>query len=239
MIALLPSDLAGPVLLGSGGAGQTCRNDLALNIPLGDPGRCPDIPTLSLSIFDDSGSVLGGADSTGRRYEEAALAINKVARRCRCGRDLVGVLHMNRPSSGDLAPTALKGLHSKSASPLTDALRVPTDGDGASVLAGTLTRARSLAESHPQHLTVLSVFSDFELFENLPRLWADMGDFPGKVHAVVLRAQPPPTLEDDERISVTTVSNGTPPGAVARALFADLTHHRRDRKLLKTAASAS
>src|SRR3954462_13083097 len=74
---------------------------------LGPVGNCPGKPTLLIAVFDDSGSVLGGNDTTGRRYEEAAIAFDAVGRRCRCDDELAAILHMDRPNSADVPPTPL------------------------------------------------------------------------------------------------------------------------------------
>jgi hypothetical protein len=225
---LLGSVLLPPRLLGGRSAGgYVVGNDL--HIVLGAPGRCPTRPTLTTWIFDNSGSVLGGNDSTGRRFDEAKLAMSPIARRCRCGKELLQVLHMDRPTAGDLPPTPISR---KSMSAISASLTVPSDGDGASTLGATLSRATQAVSSYPDHDAVLVIASDFELFDmDLSGLWNAIGDFPGQVHAVVLRAGPPAALLADDRITVTTIAIGDKPGAVARVLFDSLTTHRSGRRL--------
>lgn len=214
--------LAPSYLLGTGGgAGGASRNDL--NIVLGHAGSCPNEPTITISINDDSGSMLGGSDSTGLRYTEFGIAIDRVSRRCRCDRELVAVLHMNRPTSADRPPVPL---NRRAKADLAGGLVVPRDGDGASTMGATLRRATELAASHPNHRAVLAAFSDYELTDDLTELAADLAAFPGDVHAIVMRSQPPQALLDFDAITVTHVAAGAAPGALAHALFAALTTHR-------------
>lgn len=221
MTGLLPSRLLPSHLLGTGGV--TGRRPGALDITLGHPGRCPAEPTLAVCIFDDSGSMLGGSDSTGLRYAEAGLALDRVARRCRCGQELAAVLHMNRPTSADLPVTPL---NRRTGAAVTAALTVPGDGDGASEMAATLRRAVQLAHSHSRHRSMLAAFSDYELVDDMRTLAAELQGFPGDVHAVVMRSAPPQPLLDADGITVTHVPAGAAPGAVAHALFDTLTTHR-------------
>lgn len=223
MTGLQPSRLATSHLLGTGGVTGRGPTVPALNIALGHPGRCPNKPTLAICIFDDSGSMLGGSDSTGLRYAEADLALDRIARRCRCGQELVAVLHMNRPTSADLPTTPL---NRRAKARLAAALAVPSDGDGASEMAATLRRAAEIAQAHPNHRTTLAAFSDYELVDNMHSLAVDLTAFPGEVHAVVMRSAPPQPLLDADGITVTQVPAGAAPGPVARALFHALTSHR-------------
>src|SRR4051794_18672522 len=72
-----------------------------VGIALGHPGRCPAMPTHLSLLFDDSGSITspGGNDPIGNRFAEARLAIDAVARRCRCRQELVSVIHFDVPTS--------------------------------------------------------------------------------------------------------------------------------------------
>jgi hypothetical protein len=54
---------------------------------------------------------------------------------------------------------------------------------------------------------------------------SDLVGFPGAVHAVVLGRRLPAGVLD-QRITVTHIDRDSPPGAVARALFAGLVTHR-------------
>lgn len=230
MSALLQRGRLAPShLLGTGGVSGRGTSP-TLSVLLGHPGRCPDVETLLICVFDDSGSMLGGSDSTGLRYVEAALVFERVGRRCRCNRELAAVLHMNRSTSADLQPTPLNR-HVKT--DVSKALTVPTDGDGASEMAATLQRAEQIARMHPNHKTTLAAFSDYELSDNMTALATSMSNFPGDVHAVVMRSEPPQELLSEDRISVAHVANGAAPGAVARALFDAMTVHRPGRRLEK------
>jgi hypothetical protein len=219
--------LARSHLLGTGGLSGRGTSP-TLKVLLGHPGRCPDLATLLICVFDDSGSMLGGADSTGLRYVEAALVFERVGRRCRCNRELAAVLHMNRPTAADLQATPLNR-HAKT--DLSKALTVPTDGDGASEMAATLQRAEQIALTHPNHKTTLAAFSDYELSDNMAVLATSMSNFPGDVHAVVMRSEPPQELLAAGNISVAHVASGEAPGAVAHALFDAMTVHRPGRRL--------
>jgi len=221
-IGLQRSQLALSHLLGTGGVTGTPPKP-TFRIGLGHPGNCPTKPTLLICIFDDSGSMLGGSDSTGHRYLEAELAFERISRRCACDREMAAILHMNRPTSAD-RPALL--LNRRAKSDLVGGLMVPRDGDGASAMADTLARAHQIATVHPDHRATLVAFSDYELVDNMPTLTADMASFPGSVHAVVMRSKPPAELIAEDTITVTHVANGEPPGAVARALFASITAHR-------------
>jgi hypothetical protein len=193
------------------------------NIVLGHPGRCPKEPTLHICLFDDSGSMLGGADSSGLRYAEAELVFQRIMAGCRCNRELAAILHMNQPTSADRPAMSL---NRKADADIIGGLKVPTDGDGASTMAATLARARQIAQAHPDHAATLVAFSDYELTDDIQGLVKDMEAFPGVVHAVVLRSQPPRELLAANGIDVTHISSGEAPGAVARALFSSVTKQR-------------
>lgn len=229
--------LAPSHLLGTGSwAARTAHNYLNLVLP--HPGACPYEPTLVISINDDSGSMLGGSDSTGMRYIEFGVAIDRVSRRCRCDRELVAVLHMNRPTSADRGPLPL---NRRAKADIAGGLVVPIDGDGASTMGATLRRAAALAASYPNHRAVLAAFSDYELTDNMSQLTADLAAFPGQVNAIVMRSQPPQELMQSEAITVVHVPAGEAPGAVAHSLFAALTTHRpgnRARALTRKAATS-
>jgi hypothetical protein len=100
------------------------------------------------------------------------------------------------------------------------------DGPGTSVLLPSLNLAHELAAKHPEHAATLVVFSDFELLDADPVLaLARLNEFPGEVHAVVLRRTIPDGLFD-ARIKATHIKADDEPGAVAQALFASLTAPR-------------
>jgi hypothetical protein len=194
-------------------------------IVLGSPGRCPHEPTLVTMVFDDSGSVSTGNDPVGNRYAEARIAVEAIARRCRCHHEFAGIVHFDYPTSRCVPPTPLDRLGFPS---IQDGLTIPMDGRGTSVLGPSLTRAYELVDQYPNHHHVLVVASDFELFDrDVSKVLAELRCFPGYVHAVVLRAEPPAVLADDDRVVVTRVGYDDEPGVVARAVFRSLTLHRR------------
>ena len=224
--ALIPGRLArgrtgtGDVLLHA--TGGRPRGDRYFDgVRLGRPGRCADRPVLLIGVFDNSGSITGGNDGVGRRFDEFGFAVAPVASRCRCRSDAVSVLHFDTPTSGDLGPVPVRG----SRAALARALAAPHDGAGCSSLSASLTAAERLAAAHPTHESVLVVCTDFELFDppgTLDRLAA----FPGQVHGVALRSAPPPELVADPRVTVTHVTYDSPPGTLARAVFCALTADR-------------
>jgi hypothetical protein len=220
---LLAGRFARPRLLGRGGAAQRPTASGLSQVVLGDPGRCPDDPTLTIFLTDDSGSVTGGNDPIGNRYIEAAYALDKVARRCRCGQELATVIHFDVPTSADVPATPIRG---NGRSRLQTGLRTPPEA-ASSNLGPSLRAAYEAAVAHSQHQAALVVASDFQLFDSdVERVLADMAAFPGKVHAVVLRATPPAQFMQDSRVTVTAVDYDSPVGAVARAVFGSLTSNR-------------
>ena len=77
-------------------------------------------------------------------------------------REYSSIIHFDTPTSGDVLPTRLscRGL-----SKLDAGLIVPPDGAGISLLKPSLDRAVALAASQPDITPVLTVLSDFELFD--------------------------------------------------------------------------
>lgn len=223
-MSITRGDLAPAVLAGTGGLGGMRSSRTRLKIALPSPGRCPDQPTLLILMFDDSGSMLGGNDSAGLRYEEAALAVQAVGKRCRCGAERVAVLHMNRPTNGDLKPTPIQ---QRNWADIETALDIPADTDGASAMSATLQRAAELAEQHRGYRVFLLAFSDYELFEDMHQLAVDLAAFPGQAHAIVMRSEPPAIFAEYDKIAVTHVPTGQEPGLVARTIFDVLTGPRR------------
>lgn len=219
---LIRSSIAAPHLLGGGALGGRGAAP-ALNLVLGHPGTCPTEPTLCICIFDDSGSMLGGSDSTGERYTEAGIVFERISRSCRCDREKAAILHMNRPTSADRPPMPL---NRRARSDFAGGLTVPADGDGASQMGATLETAFHLAKAHPAHRSMLLCFSDFVLTDNIGKLSTKLATFPGDVHAVVMRSEPPQELLQQKNITTTRIAAGAEPGAVASALFQTLTLHR-------------
>lgn len=219
----LPSGLLPSHVLGDPGDRLPAA---ASRIALGAVGRCPHHPTLTVSVFDNSGSVSGvfGNDPIARRFDEARLAIQAVGRRCRCDHERVSIIHFDTPTCRDVPPTRLNRNGWRR---IEHGLATPADGAGSSILRPSLQAAYRLAEQHADHNAVLVVLSDFELFDpNIADLYADLAAFPGTVHAVALRATPPRVLRDDDRVTVTHINHDDEAGAVAQAVLAALTTHR-------------
>lgn len=219
---LLPSALIPSRLLGSPAPSQPATPG-QVDYVLGSPGRPSAVPTLLITIFDDSGSVISpnGTDPLSNRYAEVTRAFTEVARKG-SRHELGATIHFDTPSSGEfLAPITRRGLFR-----LRAGLRPPDDGAGTSELAPSLARAYEIAQAHPEHETTLVVLSDFMLMDPEPGpVLCDLAAFPGDVHAVVLGARLPAGVLD-ERITITPIDHGSQPGAVARALFSSLVTHR-------------
>jgi hypothetical protein len=203
------------------GTGTGAIRNYAEAITVGKPGRCPEKPVLAIVLFDNSGSVTGGNDPIGQRFLEAYIAISRVGARCRCGKDLVAVLHFDTPTSGDLKPTPITKAHHAE---ISQSLAIPPDGAGVSLLGPSLTAARLIAEKYRRsHQVILIALTDFELFDDF---LGQFIAFPGDVHAVALRATPPQLLIDAPTAVVTHIDHASHPGALARAVFTALTRTR-------------
>lgn len=203
-------------------------------IELGWPGFCPRQPRLVLPIFDDSGSVAlpGGGDPVGNRYEEAQLAFEALQEWCTCGKCLGGALHFDTPR-GDVAPGKLRSPTFQQH--LARGLSVPRFAAGSSVLGPSLAKAEAIAASFSKHEVRLVVLTDWQLFDTddvLNRLRS----FPGAVLAIGLNTTPPIAADDDTIVGL-RVGHDDPPGAVARALFGELTVGRRGRRFIGTTAT--
>jgi len=224
---LQPSALAGTIL-------RPGKPKKDAPIELGWPGFCPRRPRLVLPIFDDSGSVSlpGGGDPVGNRYEEARLAFEALQDWCTCGKCLGGVLHFDTPR-GDVDPGKLRSptlqLH------LARGLRIPRFAAGSSVLGPGLTRAEEIAASFSKHEVRLVVLTDWQLFDT-DNVLDRLRSFPGAVLAIGLNTDPPIAVDDDNIVGL-RVGHDDPPGAVARALFGELTVGRRGRRFIGTTAT--
>lgn len=195
-------------------------------ITVGPVGGCPHYPVCTWFVFDSSGSVSSvyGNDVIARRFDEARYAIGAVARRCRCGHELVAIVHFDTPTSLDLQPTRLDRHGVRQAE---RCLAIPPDALGQSLLRPSLDAVTELSVALPQHEHVLVALTDFLLFDdNLPGLYHKLIGFPGTVHAVSLRATPPDELLGHERVVVTQITPDAAPGSVATAVLAGLTTHR-------------
>jgi len=203
-------------------------------IELGWPGFCPRQPRLMLPIFDDSGSVSlpGGGDPVGNRYEEAQLAFEALQDWCTCGKCLGGVLHFDTPR-GDVEPGKLRSPTFQQH--LARGLRVPRFAAGSSILSPSLTRAEEIAASFPKHEVRLVVLTDWQLFDT-DNVLERLRSFPGAVLAIGLNTDPPIAANDDTIVGL-RIGHDDPPGAVARALFGELTVGRRGRRSIGTTAT--
>ena len=224
---LLVSTLLRSRLRGAMGATSGARTHVSGAVyRLGDPGQPAKVPTLLITVFDNSGSVTSpaGTDPLSNRFAEVAHAFSVVARRG-SQHELGAVLHFDTPSSAEVGPVPLTR---RGFAVLRAGLRVPTDGAGSSELTPSLRRVAEITQAHPGHEATLVVLSDFLLLDPEPeRVLAELAAFPGQVHAVVLGTRLPAGVLD-ERITVTHIEHNDPPGAVARAVFASLITHRSE-----------
>lgn len=221
---LLASQLAGTALRGSRSPGVVPAGpNRQIDVYLGNPGACPEEKVIYFNLFDNSGSVTGGNDPIGQRFEEVAHTLTHLSRFCCCGREFSCIIHFDTPTSGDVPPTKLnrQGLRA-----LADGLAVPLDGAGISELGPSLRRVTDVVAKNPDYTPVVTVLSDFELFDPFQVL-DDLVTFPGLVHAVVFRSTPPQILVEDDRVLVTRVLPSDPTGAVAKALFESMTAVRK------------
>lgn len=196
---------------------------------LGNPGRPAEVPTLLITIFDNSGSVSSpaGNDPLSNRFAEVRTAFSVVARKG-ARHELGAVLHFDTPTSADVHPVPITRFGQMR---LRAGLQVPPDGAGCSELGPSLRRAVELADSRPEHEVTLVVLSDFLLLDaDRSQVLKELATFRGQVHAVILGGSPYAEVLD-KSITVTTVEPNDPPGAVARALFASLTTYRPGRRL--------
>lgn len=223
---LQPSALVGEM-------SQPVKRQKGATIELGWAGFCPHQPRLVLPIFDDSGSVSlpGGSDPVGNRYEEAHLAFAALQEWCSCGKCLAGVLHFDTPR-GDVYPGKLRS-HTFQQH-LKRGLRVPSSAAGSSVLGPSLTRAEEIAGSFPKHEVRLVVLTDWQLFDT-DNVLERLRGFPGAVLAIGLNTNPPIAADADNIVGL-RIGHDDPPGAVARALFGELTVGRRGRRSSGTPA---
>ncbi|HEY2643006.1 MAG TPA: hypothetical protein VGI56_04550 [Galbitalea sp.] len=198
---------------------------------LGWPGLDPSRPCLDIFDFDHSGSVnsSGGTDPIGNRFREVEHALEAVAAWCVSARPKAAIIHFDQPSVGN---TPVVPLHSnRSLRSLKVALRVPSDALGSSDLGPSLDEAERIAAAHPDHDVRFTILSDFELTDlDSSAVFARLAGFPGKIHAVVLNAEPPNDLSG-ENITITRVQYEDPPGALAAAIHRSLTATRRGRRL--------
>src|SRR5207253_6263192 len=146
---------------------------------------CDHLPVLLILLFDNSPSVVGQHDPTGRRFQEAAIALDHYRRRCPCLCQLVAVRTFDLRTPIDVGPCHLEGEGGREiASALTTP---PRTIQGWSRMGPALRNAKRLAHDHPTHRTELVVFSDFDLYDPFPSWVLErLCRFPGRVHAIVL-----------------------------------------------------
>lgn len=196
---------------------------LLARVPLGRAGRCPKRPALFIVVADDSGSVCGGNDPLGHRYEEIGYALRRVGAACTCGKCLASIVHFDVPTNADVPPTPINRKHQQK---LEAGLTVPSNA-ASSNLGPALTSAYSLAKRHPRHTTTLIAATDFELFDHdVDQIMERLVAFPGTVHAMVLNTTPLPVLTRSTNVTVSKVDARSAIGSVAKSIFGTLTAGR-------------
>ncbi|KXP06894.1 VWA domain-containing protein [Tsukamurella tyrosinosolvens] len=190
-------------------------------IPLGPVGTCSGIPTLTILITDDSGSIAlpGGADPISGRYRETGEAVRALSEACTCEQELFAVVHFDTPA-GDAGPVALS---TESIDLVLDALKIPPGATGSSSVMPALQRALHLGGQHPDHALSLVLMTDFELTDADPgAVMETLTALPGSLVAIA--------LGDESGVNTDTrywgVSFTDPPGSVGRAVMSALTIHR-------------
>jgi hypothetical protein len=111
-------------------------------------------------------------------------------------------------------------------------LRIPRFAAGSSTLGPSLTRAEEIAASFPKHEVRLVLLTDWQLFDT-DNVLERLRSFPGAVLAIGLNTDPP-IAADDDRIVGLRIGHDDKSGAVARALFGELTVGRRGRRFIRT-----
>ncbi|WP_315070691.1 hypothetical protein [uncultured Microbacterium sp.] len=194
-------------------------------VELGWPGLEPKRPCVDVFDFDSSGSVTApvGNDPVGNRFEEARRAIRLVAQWTLTDRSKVAVVHFDHPrGASDVIPLNDRHLLRR----LDSSLRNPR-GPGISDLMPSLGAMERIAAAHPGHDVRGTIFSDFALSDTRPEeVFARLGAFPGRIHAVVLGGNVPPDLMQDN-VTITTLSPDDAPGSFAAALMRSMTATRR------------
>jgi hypothetical protein len=206
--------------------------DAKIRALLGPAGRCPDrdAPSSHVVAYDNSGSItgFGGNDPIGRRFEETRIALDLLGHACRCGRELVGVVHFDT-GLGDVDPTPVATRQGLAA--IGDALRIPPQSAGISTVGPALAVAERFAQSAP--LTTLVILSDFALTDTglVAGLVADRPAWAEHVHLISLGTGP--FVEDNDAppwVTATCLGNsgkGRTPGEVAKAMHLSFTRTRR------------
>jgi hypothetical protein len=235
MTELLPSHLSGSSLHGTGIKRGQRGSQYQLNVRLGHPGSCPHTPVNHIFVFDNSGSMSGGNDPVGKRFEEVDYAVRYISRYCTCQQEYATLIHFDTPTSGDIPPTLI---NKQGCNDLAQGLAVPADGGGGSNLSQSLAKALQCARKNPGFATVLTVLSDFELFDE-PSVLGQFVSFPGSVHAIVFRSTPPDILTNSDQVAVTQIDHHSQPGSVAKAIFASMSSVRDPRPTRRFAKQAA
>ena len=233
---LLTPGLHGPAVRGSGlwtttEQGSSSEGAVQPSLLVGNMGAC-DEPSLICFIADDSPSVTGGSgsDPLANRYLEAHAALRALARACRCGQCLAAVVHFDLVGGTPAVPVRDRHRGRRRLNPaLDEALAMPANAVGSSVLGPALSTALRLIGKHPGYRPVLIVASDFQLFDDDPaRVISKLDTFAatrGSVHAVVL-GRPVPDGVLAPPIQTQLIRPRSVPGSLARAIARCLTERR-------------
>lgn len=203
----------------------TDRNQRAATFALGEAGSCPDRPSLTVIIADDSASITAqsGHDPLAQRYSEAKQAIDHIGRSCNCRQEFVAIIHFDQPSPLDVPP---QRLHRRGRLRLRSGLR-STGSRGSSDLSPAIDKAERLATQFRAFDIGIVVMTDFLLTDRDPsEVLGRLVSFEGHVHAVALNAEPPQTLKTAPHVSISMITQNSEPGATARAIFESMTANR-------------
>lgn len=204
---------------------NTVRGQRATKVALGEVGSCPDRPSLTVIIADDSASITAqtGHDPLAQRYSEAKRAIDHIGRSCNCRHEFVAIIHFDQPSPLDVPP---QRLHRRGRLRLRSGLR-STGARGSSDLSPAFDKAERLATQFRSFSIGIVVMTDFLLTDRDPsEVLGRLVSFEGHVHAVALNAEPPQTLKNVPHVSISMITQNSEPGATARAIFESMTSNR-------------
>lgn len=187
--------------------------------------KCRHRPTLTVFLFDESGSVQSRSDPArpiANRRAETSVVIDHLGT-CRCGNELVAFVYFGT-GSHDLEPTPLTTV---GVGIIRSALANPAPATS-SCMATALDKAKAIASRYPDHDVAIVAYTDFELFDSdVGGVLAEFASVDATPHAVVLHSPVPEALESDSRVTVTHIRWDSTRGAVAHALLPTLGRQRR------------
>ncbi len=186
--------------------------------------KCRHRPSLTVFLFDESGSVHSRSDPArpiANRRAETSAVIDHLGT-CRHGCDLIASIYFDT-GAHDLDPTPLT---KAGVGIIRRALANPAPASS-SCMATALAKAKAIASRYPDHDVAIVAFTDFELFDaDVDSVLADFANVDARPHAVVLHSPVPAPLWSDTRVTVTHIRWDSTRGAVAHALLPTLGRQR-------------